>query len=85
MSDFTDLVTDSLCALVTDPDCLQVGVHETETGLVVDLHAPREQIAMVVGKRAETAAALHRVFLCMARNWHLIGQHGTLDLAWSPA
>jgi predicted RNA-binding protein YlqC (UPF0109 family) len=85
LEDFTDLVTDNLCALVTDPDRLQIGVHETETGLVVDIYAPREQIAMIIGKRGETVSALHRVFLCMARNWSLVTQDGTLNLSWSPA
>lgn len=86
--DFQDLVEDNLCALVCNPDALAVGVHANprqEGALVVDIVAPRSEIAMIVGKGGDTAKALHRLFLCQARNWGIIPRDGTLSLSWDPS
>ena len=86
--DFEELVADNLAALVCNPDSLTVGLHQNpnrEGELIVDIVAPRSEIAMIVGKSGETVKALHRVFLCQARNWGLVPKDGTLALSWDPS
>jgi len=83
--DFGDLVEDTLLALVNDPDSVSIGVHQNPTcegELIVDIVAPRAMLAMIVGKGGDTAKALHRIFLCQARNW---GLATSMRLSWDPS
>lgn len=81
LRDFSDLAADTLDALVGHPDQIETTVSVQGEEIVVNLYAPRAEIAMVVGKQAATAAALHRVLSCIARNW---GHVGTVRLGWTP-
>ena len=89
--DFEELsgyIEDTLELLVNDPEALSVKVsyEESHEGSPVDsilvmLSAPRSEIAMIVGRGAETARALHRVFFSVARR---MGFKGNVRLAWNP-
>jgi predicted RNA-binding protein YlqC (UPF0109 family) len=79
---------DTLELLVNAPDLLTVKVSYEESAagqpvdsILVALSAPRSEIAMIVGRGAETARALHRVFLSVARR---MGWKGELRLDWQP-
>lgn len=86
--ELSDYIGDTLELLVNDPDSLSVKVSYEEAAdgrpldsILVMLSAPRSEIAMIVGRGAETARALHRVFFSVARR---MGFKGTLRLDWTP-
>lgn len=89
--DFEELsgyIEDTLGLLVNDPDSLSVKVSYEEAAdgrpidsILVLIGAPRSEIAMIVGRGAETARALHRVFFSVARR---MGFKGTVRLSWTP-
>jgi len=87
-SEFSEYVEDTLNLLVNDPDSLsvKVGYEEANDGrpldsILVEISGPKSEIAMIVGRGAETARALHRVFFSVARR---MGFKGTVRLAWTP-
>jgi predicted RNA-binding protein YlqC (UPF0109 family) len=82
MVEFSDLAVDMVCALTLQPSKVDVSVGSGENGeILVGISAPRSEVAMIVGKKGATAAALHRVLSCIARNW---GHEGDVRLAWQP-
>lgn len=81
---FQDLVTDTIEALVMQPEKVQIGFHENPTvpgEMVIDVVGPRSEIAMIVGAKGSTAKALQRVFFCQARN---LGLATSVLLSWAP-
>ena len=86
--ELTGFCEDTLELLVNAPDTLTVKVAYEESSqgepvdsILVSLSAPRSEVAMIVGRGAETARALHRVFLSVARR---MGWKGELRLDWQP-
>lgn len=84
--DFSELATDMVCALTLQPALVEVSVSEDQSEgdsgvILVSLQAPRSEIAMVVGRGAETAKSLHRLLQCIARNF---GSESDVRLEWHP-
>lgn len=83
LADFSDLASDLVAALCLHPSETDVAVGLTPEGdVLVHLSAPRAEVAMVVGRGADTARSLHRVLSCVARNW---GHEGDVRLTWQPS